>query len=169
MINKLFNLLDEWRKYPNYQLERRADIFFAIHLEALLKSILGVTVRAIIPEFPIRIGSIYSNIPINKSYKVDYAVFTADNKVVLVELKTDDGSTREEQDAYYDKSIEVGFPKIMQGLLDISDATEYKSKCKTLIDKLRDIGAVERKSEHDAPTMKFTFYPQPVFIKPNRK
>jgi len=32
-INELFDLLDDWRNLPSYQLERRADIFFAIHLE----------------------------------------------------------------------------------------------------------------------------------------
>lgn len=29
-IDALFNLLDEWRCLPKYQLERRANIFFAL-------------------------------------------------------------------------------------------------------------------------------------------
>jgi hypothetical protein len=36
-LNKLFDLLDDWRKLPAYQLERRADIFFAIHLETIIE------------------------------------------------------------------------------------------------------------------------------------
>ena len=33
---QLFDRLDEWRDFPNYQLERRADIFFSLYLvEAL--------------------------------------------------------------------------------------------------------------------------------------
>jgi len=36
-INKLFDLMDDWRNLPAYQLERRADIFFAIHLEEIIE------------------------------------------------------------------------------------------------------------------------------------
>jgi len=34
-IEKLFDLLDDWRRLPAYQLERRADIIFAVHLEKI--------------------------------------------------------------------------------------------------------------------------------------
>jgi len=37
-IDKLFNQLDDWRHLPAYQLERRADIFFAIYLIDIFKS-----------------------------------------------------------------------------------------------------------------------------------
>ncbi|MCX6141833.1 MAG: hypothetical protein NTZ35_01300 [Ignavibacteriales bacterium] len=168
MINELFDLLDKWRDYPSYQLERRADIFFAVHLPALLHSLLGVTVIDIIPELPIRIGTIFPEIPINKSYKVDYAVFTADRQVLLVELKTDDDSTRDSQYRYYYKSIEVGFPKIVEGILDILDATDYKPKYMTLVNRLIKNGCIEGKEGQYAPTSKCTFFPEPIFIKPNR-
>jgi hypothetical protein len=169
MINELFNLLDKWREYPNYQLERRADIFFAVHLKGLLKRTLGVTVIDIIPELPIRIGTIYPDIGINKSYKVDYAVFTDDNKVFLVELKTDDGSTRDSQYRYYYKSIEVGFPKIMEGLLDIFEATDYKSKYLKLINTLKGNGSIEEVNGQFVATQKYSFFLTPIFLKPNRK
>jgi hypothetical protein len=169
MINDLFNLLDHWREFPNYQLERRADIFFAVHLKALLKQTIGVNVIDIIPELPIRIGTIYPEIGINKSYKVDYAAFTDDGKVVLVELKTDDGSTRDSQYRYYYKSIEVGFPKIMEGLLEIFDATDYKSKYLNLINALKDNGSIKEMNGRFVPTQKYSFYPSPVFLKPNKK
>jgi hypothetical protein len=38
MISKLFHLLDNWRNLPSYQLERRADIFFALYLDKIIKS-----------------------------------------------------------------------------------------------------------------------------------
>lgn len=169
MINDLFNLLDQWREYPNYQLERRADIFFAVHLKEILRQTIGVNVINIIPELPIRIGTIYPEIGINKSYKVDYAAFTDDGKVVLVELKTDDGSTRDSQYRYYYKSIEVGFPKIMEGLLDIFDATEYKSKYLKLIKALQDNGSIKDINGRFMPTHIYSFYHSPVFLKPNKK
>jgi hypothetical protein len=169
MINELFDLLDKWREYPNYQLERRADIFFAVHLAGLLKSVLGVNVIDIIPELPIRIGTIDPGNAINKSYKVDYAVFTDDRKVMLVELKTDDGSTRDSQYRYYYKSIEVGFPKIVLGILEIFNATDYKPKYIRLINKLREIGSVEDKDGQYVPTTKYSFFSTPIFIKPNKK
>ena len=37
-INQLFNNLDTWRHLPNYQLERRADIFFSLYLAEVLQA-----------------------------------------------------------------------------------------------------------------------------------
>ena len=36
-IERVFKLLDNWRHLPDYQLERRADIFFALFLPEVLK------------------------------------------------------------------------------------------------------------------------------------
>jgi hypothetical protein len=47
-ITDLFDRLDAWRHFPNYQLERRADIFFALYLPEVLESTLGI---AITPRF----------------------------------------------------------------------------------------------------------------------
>lgn len=41
ITERLFDLLDDWRNLPSYQLERRADIFFALHLEIIIKKALG--------------------------------------------------------------------------------------------------------------------------------
>ena len=150
-------------------MERRADVFFAVHLKGLLNKILGVNVVDIIPELPIRIGTIYPDIPINKSYKTDYAAFTDDNKVILVELKTDDGSTRDSQYRYYYKSIDVGFPKIMEGLLDIFESTDYKSKYLKLINALKNNGSIKEMDGQLVPTQEYSFYPSPIFLKPNKR
>lgn len=169
MINRFFDTLDRWREYPNYQLERRADIFFAVHLEKIFSSILNASVADIVPELPIRIGTIYPDILTNKSYKADYVVFTPDNRALLVELKTDDGSTRESQYRYYYRAIEVGFQKIMQGILTIFDKTEYKHKYFTLIRTLTENGSLQQKDGEYSATNKYTFYKNPIFIKPNRQ
>ena len=93
----LFDRMDSWRHLPNYQLERRADLFFSLYLSEVLNAKLGFHVKdQIIPEFPVRIGTIYPDIPIDKSYKIDYVLLSADSdKAILVELKTEGLSRRE--------------------------------------------------------------------------
>ena len=71
-INTLFDRMDAWRHLPNYQLERRADLFFSLYLPEVLEAKLGFPVAdQIVPEFPVRIGTIYPDIPIDKSYKIE--------------------------------------------------------------------------------------------------
>jgi hypothetical protein len=168
VINNIFDTLDDWRFLPGYQLERRADIFFALHLKYLFDEIFGHHVTEILPEFPIRKGTIVPEIPINKSYKVDYAVFSDNNKVFLVELKTDDGSTREEQYAYYFKAIDVGFKNIVDGVLLIFEATDSKSKYQNLLGRLRNNGSIIIKDGKDVASDKYSFYDYPIFLKPNK-
>ena len=44
-IDQIFNYLDEFRQLPAYQLERRADIFFALHLKEILQGKLKVKIE----------------------------------------------------------------------------------------------------------------------------
>jgi hypothetical protein len=166
MIDKLFDQLDDWRKLPNYQLERRADIFFAIHLPILFKNLFSLEVLDIIPEFPIRIGTIYPLVPINKSFKADYIVYTNNLKAFLVELKTDNGSIRVDQVKYYYKSIESGYYSLLTGLLDIYKASSYKEKYLSLLLKLVNNGSLEKTENSFTPIDKYSFYQIPIFIKP---
>ncbi len=128
--------------FPNYQLERRADIFFSLYLPEVLEAKLGFPVRpALAPEFPVRIGTIYPNIPIDKSYKIDYvALSAAANKAVLMELKTEGLSRRPEQDKYLLAAQKVGLPALLQGLLDIFRATNAKRKYFCLLEHLESMG-----------------------------
>ena len=72
-VTRLFDLLDQWRHFPAYQLERRADIFFALYLPGIIEHALGVKVDArVIPEFPIR--KEHSR----RSTKVDYLALSED-------------------------------------------------------------------------------------------
>ena len=69
----VFDLLDRWRHFPSYQLERRADIFFALYLPGIIQRALGVKVDArMIPEFPIKREDN------NQSTKVDYFLLSED-------------------------------------------------------------------------------------------
>lgn len=141
-IDMLFDRMDAWRHFPNYQLERRADIFFALYLPEVLEARLGFPVKSeLAPEFPVRIGTIYPNIPIDKSYKIDYVVLSAAaDKAVLVELKTEGLSRRTEQDKYLLAAQKVGLPVLLGGLLDIFRATNAKRKYFCLLQHLESMG-----------------------------
>ncbi|MBL8046740.1 MAG: hypothetical protein JNL09_09375, partial [Anaerolineales bacterium] len=100
-IEEIFDWLDRWRQLPAYQLERRADIFFALYLPEIIAYKFALTAKFIIPEFPIRIGEISENTENNQSFKADYLVITENRyRFMLVELKTDQGSIRSGQNKY---------------------------------------------------------------------
>jgi hypothetical protein len=129
-IDTLFDKMDAWRHFPNYQLERRADIFFALYLPEVLEAKFGVPFRSeLAPEFPVRIGTIYPNIPTDKSYKIDYvALSVASDLAVFVELKTEGRSRRPEQDKYLELAQKMGLTCLLEGLVEIFRATNSKLK-----------------------------------------
>lgn len=146
-IDQLFDLLDNWRLLPAYQLERRADVFFAIYLPQILKEKLdNRAIMKIIPEFPVRIGTIYPETPINKSFKIDYMV-VSDQKVLLVELKTENSSRRIVQDNYLEKANEANIRKLMEGLIQIFEATASKIKYRRMLKEFEDIGWVKEEDK----------------------
>jgi hypothetical protein len=141
-INTLFEMLDQWRHLPAYQLERRADVFFALYLPELIQSKLGTTIASFLPEFPIRRGTIgYSESP-NKSFKIDYLAMTTGGDVIFVELKTDDASRRQSQDAYLLRAKQEGMVRLLEGILAIYYATSSKNKYRHLVDTLDEMGLI---------------------------
>jgi hypothetical protein len=142
LIDRLFSLLDDWRNLPAYQLERRADIFFAIYLDKIIKSKFGYTIDFVVPEFPVRVGDISEKLPdLNKSFKIDYvAVCEQMKKVYFIELKTDQTSRRDKQDWYLEKAKEINVTKLMDGIIKIYGATAQKTKYNNLISLLSKIG-----------------------------
>ncbi len=145
MITKFFDRMDAWRNLPNYQLERRADLFFSLYLPDALRKKLGFEISpVIIPEFPVRIGTIYPHIDIDKSYKVDYVCFSANMQtVIFVELKTEGRSRRESQDNYLAASCKVGFASLVEGVMKIFQATQAKRKYFHLLDMLTQAGFLD--------------------------
>ena len=137
-ITQLFDRMDSWRHLPNYQLERRADLFFSLYLPEVLEEKLGFAIMPeLIPEFPIRIGTVYPKINTNKSFKIDYLALSTDGKqAVFVELKTDGGSRSEKQDQYLAAAKQTGLSALLEGLLTIFKATSAKRKYSHLLDSL---------------------------------
>lgn len=121
-VNEVFRLLDRWKHHPNYQLERRADIFFAVYLRAVLKKYIGATREVVIPEFPVKQENH------NLSDKVDYMALSEDGQVMmLVELKTEAVGHRPEQIRYLIRAAEDLKPEgILFGLKDVMNASRSK-------------------------------------------
>src|SRR5688500_7039898 len=105
-IEQLFRHLDRWRHLPNYQLERRADIFFSLYLPELVAEKVGRPIcPTVVPELPILCSLIWSDRQGMKSVKADYLMIAEDrSEAYLIELKTDVNSRREVQDHYLQKA-----------------------------------------------------------------
>lgn len=130
-LNTIFDLMDRWRNLPTYQLERRADLFFAAYLPRLIQERFGLSRPCdLLPEFPLRISTIYPNIvDVDKSFKIDYVALSADrSRIWFVELKTDSASRRDKQDQYLAAAQSVGMPKLLEGIIQIFRATAARHK-----------------------------------------
>jgi hypothetical protein len=151
-LTTIFKNMDRWRHLPAYQLERRADIFFSAYLPAVVAEHTGIPVSPIvIPELPIRRDLIWPDKPGKSSVKVDYAVFAEDrSRVFFVELKTDSASRRDNQDTYLAKSVDIGFQRIVQGIVEISQATTAYQKYGHLLNVLAAHGCVSLPDDLDA-------------------
>jgi len=144
-IAQLFDRLDSWRHLPDYQLERRADVLFSLYLSEVLEEKLGFGVMPrLIPEFPVRIGTIYPQIDSNRSFKIDYLALSADaDQAVFVELKTEGRSRRSKQDRYLAAVQKVGLPALLEGLLTIFKVTSARRKYFHLLDSLGRMGLLD--------------------------
>ncbi|UCD30405.1 MAG: hypothetical protein JSV03_08035 [Planctomycetota bacterium] len=145
LITELFDRMDLWRQLPNYQLERRADLFFSLYLPEALETKLGFPVRSeLVPEFPVRIGTVCPNKPINKSFKIDYLALSSESdKAIFVELKTEERSRRIKQDKYLAAARDIGLTRLLKGLLDIFRVTNAKAKYYCLLEQLDHLGLIQ--------------------------
>lgn len=167
-IDTLFNNMDTWRHYPAYQLERRADIFFSMYLGDVLTSRFDLQIGAVIPEFPVRIGTILPKNDTNNSYKIDYFVIAKDmSDVIFVELKTDVRSRRSKQDRYLQRAKEVGVVELLLGLRQIYAATNLKKKYRCLLIKMQEIGLIILNSNGSFDVIESAFNIRIVYIQPN--
>ena len=78
MLKIIFERLSDWKRLPNYQLERRLDIFISMYVKELLEEKLWPLSEVIIPEFPISRKTLGETIGINQTVKVDYVLFPKD-------------------------------------------------------------------------------------------
>lgn len=144
-IDQIFAQLDDWRHLPAYQLERRADIFFSLYLPKILKAGTGRDINDIvIPEFPLHKKTLKKSWT-NQPFRADYFALSKDGKVAfLVELKTDRGSSSDNQDGYLEMARDAGLPALLNGILKIvkADKRNFDYLCKYfyLLKKLEALG-----------------------------
>lgn len=152
-IDSVFGLLDTWRNLPAYQLERRADIFFAIYLSKIIKDRFGKEINCLIPEFPVRVGHVIEKndcVTPNRSFKIDYVVVAEEaDTVFLIELKTDASSRRDKQDWYLRRAKEINIPGLTEGILEICKATVSLKKYDNLISLLGSAGWVDSQTREN--------------------
>ena len=126
-IAHLFDLLDRWRHLPAYQLERRADIFFALFVPEVLGKHLKVDINPIlVPEFPIKKETN------NQSKKADYLALSKDGeRAFLIELKTDMRSIDEDQIKFLKCTARKGIDEIVEGLKSIAKSESVRRNPQT--------------------------------------
>lgn len=148
-INQLFNNLDAWRHLPAYQLERRADIFFSLYLAEVLQKKFDLSEAPIlIPEFPVRYGSVrealgrtdlFGEAGENQSFKIDYLAVTKDGRrVFFIELKTDMVSRNDKQDGNMERAVEVASHLLFSGIEKMHEKSNAKQKYLALYSYLHD-------------------------------
>ena len=123
-IERVFELLDRWRHLPAYQLERRADIFFALFLPEALGAHLSKQENCsveinptLIPEFPIKKKSS------NQSIKADYLALQDGEpakRAFLIELKTHMESINKKQIRDLKCTAHKGIGRVICGLKSIA-------------------------------------------------
>ena len=159
-INELFNRLEHWKQFPTYQLERRVDIFFALYLPQILKAELNFSTDKILPEFPVRLGDMEGKENTNRSNRIDYvAVDKNQRKVLLIELKTDQMSVRQEQIEYLEFADMSGMANLMNGFRQIKTKSKAKNKYAAFENELNDL-------QWNIPEIVSSYSTEIVFIVP---
>lgn len=149
---KYFDMLVDWKKLPAYRLEPRIDSLFGYFLADFIHDIKAINISQIIPELPIRLGTVRPELNgknyADRSYKVDFYALAQNGLNLFVEVKSDSGSRRDEQDDYLYKSKVVGMKSIVEGILQISKVSSYKKKYNHLLSKMKNIGLLDNSNNY---------------------
>jgi hypothetical protein len=145
-LTQIFECLDTWRDLPAYRLESRVAPFFAVYMREAVSRHTGADLHdLIIPEFPLRLGTIgrTKNHGKNQSVKVDYALFSRQlDTMYLVELKTDQTSRRSGQDDYLKRAKGDNGYEVIEGVLELANASKYRHKYRYLLTYMARIGLI---------------------------
>jgi hypothetical protein len=137
--------MDKWRHLPDWQLERRSDLFFSLYLKEVMKKGFNVTIQdTIIPEFPLLISPKNDEKQTHRTNKADYAVFSDEPipHCYLIELKTDMKSLDPKQWEYLEKAEEKELTTLVKELKIVFNHTDEKWKYVHLFKYLNDVGLV---------------------------
>ena len=132
-LRRVLERLEQWRHFPAYQMERRADIFLSFVLPEILKKkfeLNRVDDMKVIPEFPLHKGKLLDATKNrNMSVKVDFAVFSrTNNRIFLVELKTDNNSINRDQLCRMVKVKSSGALELLNGVIECARNTNVSHR-----------------------------------------
>lgn len=130
-----FKRLKRWKEYPNFKAEQRVDWILSMAIPILLEEKFKSRCKLILPEFPLRNGTVNDNNS-NRSNKIDYYCLLENEEHYLVELKTDSDSISSNQINYYKKVKEKIVYEILEGLMKIKDKSRSKDKYNSYIKPL---------------------------------
>ncbi|WP_017212384.1 hypothetical protein [Clostridium beijerinckii] len=158
----------KWKSYPNYRAEPRVDWILALAIPLLLEKEFHSRCKLLLPEFPLRKGTLDSEIAekeFNRSVKVDFYCLLEDGNHILSELKTDSNSVNKKQLEYLRKAASIKVHSIFEGLILISDKTKANEKYQSYIKVLQDNGIYNLNNEvNESRKKKFNV----VFISPEK-
>jgi hypothetical protein len=127
-LQQIFDNLTEWRPLPGYSVERRLDLLLSPYLPRFLSAQMGAPVEVVAAEFPIPKRSAGGATDDNLHISADFLCLRRSDPPawILVELKTDAGSRRGEQDRAY--RLAAGREDAMGRLLKDLQAAKSSSK-----------------------------------------
>jgi len=167
--NDYFKMMVDWKKLPAYKAEPRIDSLIGYFLPQFIADFLSIEVVGIIPELPIRLGTVFKKYKDTKSqdrsYKVDFLIVGANGKNYLIEFKTDSKSRREGQDEYLYEAKEARTQKIIDGIIRIAKVSTYKIKYAHLLSKLREFGLIDSENKYSGINPSFEI----IYIQPSKK
>ncbi len=142
---KYFDMLIDWKKLPAYRLETRIDSILGYYLKDILQDKLNKVVSLVIPEFPLRKGTLNprNKLDPNRSEKADFYVRCQDGVNLLIEVKSASASRRVRQDEYLRLAQEIGMAALIEGLRQISTASRARHKYAHLRSKLLAGGLID--------------------------
>lgn len=145
-------MMRDWKCLPAYKAEPRIDSFIGFYLPAIMTDFFQDAIVGIIPELPLRLGTIKATPEgaphSDKSYKVDFFLLGESGQNYFVEFKTDSGSRRDKQDRYLDEARDRGMAAIVNGISRIASVSSYKKKYGHLLSKLKDMGLMDNSGRY---------------------
>tara|TARA_B100000676_G_C17983095_1_gene790234 strand:- start:754 stop:1356 length:603 start_codon:yes stop_codon:yes gene_type:complete len=161
-------MMIDWKKLPAYKAEPRIDSLVGYYLDQILNDFLDEEISMIIPELPIRLGTVkpeYNDKNFaERSYKVDF--FAVGKEVnYLIEFKSDSNSRREKQDDYLKRSENLGTKEIIDGIIKIATVSSYKKKYNHLKEKLKEAALLNDEYEYSGLNKKLKI----IYVQPKSK
>lgn len=172
-ISEWFAAISDWKNLPAYRAEPRVDSIIGLTLGNILAHARAISVLHVIPELPIRIGSLdrvdTASRDSNRSYKVDFLVVTESGECILVEFKTDMDSLRDGQDEYLGDAQRVGMTAILNGIEELRSHTvpKHRAKYDYLVTKLAKAGLLTSTGGVWNPAVRCDT-PRVLYIQPRR-